>query len=382
MAAYASSAMEADNLFESVPNFSEGRRADVIEALAGAADKAHVLDTDADPDHNRVVISIAARPSELIEALMGSVRVAVDRIDLLRHEGAHPRVGAADVIPIVPLGSSTLAGAVELSRALGERVWSELAVPVYFYGYGTSRRLADIRAARARPDLGGPDLHPSAGATCIGVRDKLVAFNVMLPAMSMTEARPLARSLRESDGGIPGVQSLVFELPGGRVQLSMNLFRLSEASPAAVIAELERRGVQIGEQQIVGLCPAAAANVAAAGKLLEGRLAAAAARAGARLCARIHDTEHTRLAARLEREGDDLARLGIDQTELLAGAERAAALAPVLRAAQALDSELASILGVAARGLRDAISPQTRAGRAARLAALESRLTAIDLNPV
>jgi len=374
--------MEADNLFESVPNFSEGRRADVIEALAGAADKAHVLDTDADPDHNRVVISIAARPSELIEALMGSVRVAVDRIDLLRHEGAHPRVGAADVIPIVPLGSSTLAGAVELSRALGERVWSELAVPVYFYGYGTSRRLADIRAARARPDLGGPDLHPSAGATCIGVRDKLVAFNVMLPAMSMTEARPLARSLRESDGGIPGVQSLVFELPGGRVQLSMNLFRLSEASPAAVIAELERRGVQIGEQQIVGLCPAAAANVAAAGKLLEGRLAAAAARAGARLCARIHDTEHTRLAARLEREGDDLARLGIDQTELLAGAERAAALAPVLRAAQALDSELASILGVAARGLRDAISPQTRAGQAARLAALESRLTAIDLNPV
>src|SRR6266568_3311246 len=194
MATYASSGMEADNLFESVPNFSEGRRADVIEALAGAA---------------------------------------------------------------------------ELSRALGERVWSELAVPVYFYGYGTSRRLADIRAARARPDLGGPDLHPSAGATCIGVRDKLVAFNVMLPAMSMTEARPLARSLRESDGGMPGVQSLVFELPGGRVQLSMNLFRLSEASPAAVIAELERRGVQIGEQQIVGLCPAAAAKVAAAGKLLE-----------------------------------------------------------------------------------------------------------------
>jgi glutamate formiminotransferase len=374
--------MDTDSLFESVPNFSEGRRTDVIEALAGAAGKAHVLDTDADPDHNRVVISIAGSGSGLLDALMSSVRVAVDRIDLLHHEGVHPRVGAADVIPIVPLGSSTLAGAAELARELGERVWSELEVPVYFYGYGNSRRLADIRAARARPDLGGPDLHPSAGATCIGAREKLVAFNVMLPGTSMIEARQLARSLREADGGMPGVQALVFELPGGRVQLSMNLFRLSAASPGTVIADLERRGAQVGGQQIVGLCPAAAANAAASGKLLEGRLAAAAARTGALLCARIQDTEHTRLAARLEREADDLARLGIEQTELLVGAERAAALVPVLRAAQILESELASMLGVAARGLRDAISAETRAGQAARMAALESRLDEIGASPV
>ena len=374
--------MHADNLFESVPNFSDGRRADVIEALVGAAGKAHVLDTDADPDHNRVVISIAARGSELLEALMSSVRVAVDRIDLLHHEGAHPRVGAADVIPIVPLGSSTLADGMELARALAERVWKELEVPVYFYGYGSDHRLADIRAARVLPDIGGPELHPRAGATSIGVRDKLVAFNVMLPGMSVIEARRLARSLREAEGGMPGVQALVFELPGRRVQLSMNLFRLSEASPATVIAELERRGVQIGDQQVVGLCPAAAANAAASGKLLEGRLAAAAARAGARLCARTPDAEHTRLSARLEREADGLARMGIEQTELLAGAERAAALVPVLRAAQALDSELASMLGVAARGLRDAISPATRAGHTLRMAALESRLAATDANPV
>lgn len=382
MATYASSAMDVDGLFESVPNFSEGRRTDVIEALAGAAERAHVLDTDPDADHNRVVISIAARSSQLLDALMSSVQVAVDRIDLLHHEGAHPRVGAADVIPIVPLGASTLAGAMELARALGERVWNELEVPVYFYGYGTNRRLADIRAARARPDLGGPDLHPRAGAACIGARDKLVAFNVVLPGMRVVEARQLARSLRESDGGMPGVQALIFELPGGRVQLSMNLFRLSEASPATVIAELERRGVQIGEQQIVGLCPAAAANPAAAGKLLEGRLAAAAARAGARLCARIQDTEHTRLAARLEREATDLARLGIEQEELLAGAERAAALVPVLGAARALEGELASMLGIAAHGLRDAISAQTRARQAARMAALDSRLDATGASPV
>src|SRR2546430_10374461 len=182
MGTYASSAMTTETLFESVPNFSEGRRPEVIEAITGAAMKTHLLDVDADPDHNRVVVSIAARGPELLDALMDTVGVAVDRIDLLEHEGAHPRVGGADVVPIVPLGAP-LASATEIARELGERAWSELTVPVYFYGYGTNRRLADIRAARTPPDLGGPDLHPRAGATCIGVRDMLVAFNVMLPGI-------------------------------------------------------------------------------------------------------------------------------------------------------------------------------------------------------
>jgi hypothetical protein len=152
------------------------------------------------------------------------------------------------------------------------------------------------------------------------------------------------------------VQALVFELPGGRVQLSMNLFRVDETPPAAVVAELSRRGVKLGEQQVVGLCPAIAADEVAAGRLLEGRLASAAARAGAMRCRENGDEEHVALAARLEREAEGLASLGVAKDDLLAGAERAAALGPVLRAAQVLDAELEAMLGTAERGLRAAIS--------------------------
>ena len=141
-----------------------------------------------------------------------------------------------------------------------------------------------MRAGRGHLVSGGPDLHPTAGAVCVGARQKLVAFNVILPGVDMSAARSLARSLRESRAGLRGVQALVFELPGGHVQLSMNLFRLEETSLAAVVAELERRGVVVGSQQVVGLCPAAVANPAAAGRLLEARLAASAARAGSLLC--------------------------------------------------------------------------------------------------
>jgi hypothetical protein len=171
-----------------------------------------------------------------------------------------------------------------------------------------------------------------------------------------------------------GVQALVFELPGRRVQLSMNLFRIDETPPAAVIAELERRGVPLGAQQLVGLCPASVANEAAAGRLLEARLAAAAARAGAMLCRQVADEEHMALALRLEREADQLAALGIGQAALLSGAERAAALTPVLRAGRVLDDELATMLQVASAGLRAAISHETAAAYSARVTALDRRL--------
>jgi hypothetical protein len=171
-----------------------------------------------------------------------------------------------------------------------------------------------------------------------------------------------------------GVQALVFELPGGRVQLSMNLFRVEETPPAAVVAELERRGVAVGEQELVGLCPAVAAGEFATGRLLEGRLASAAARAGALRCREKGDEEGLALARRLEREAEALAALGVDQSELLIGAERAAALAPVLRAAQVLDRELKAMLDVAAQGLRSAISADVVAAHAARVAALDRRL--------
>jgi glutamate formiminotransferase len=363
--------VKADGLFESVPNFSEGRREDVIAAIA-AAGGAHVLDVDADPDHHRVVISLAAERSRLVDGLLGAVGAAVERIDVRAHSGVHPRVGAADVVPIVPLGRSTLASARDVAREVGERIWSELHVPVYWYG--EHRSLADIRAGRASLDLGGPDLHPTAGAVSVGARLTLVAFNVVLPGMSAVEARALARSLRESRSGMRGVQALVFELPGDRVQLSMNLFRVDETPPAAVVAELERRGVAVGDQQVVGLCPAIAAGEVGRGRLLEGRLASAAAGAGALRLKERGDEESLALATRLDRETGELAALGAGQADLLVGAERAAALTPVLRVAGALDGELEAMLDAAARGLRDSISAETAKAYSARIAALDRRL--------
>jgi glutamate formiminotransferase len=354
-----------------VPNFSEGRRQDVISAIAGAGG-AHVLDVDADPDHHRAVISLAAKRSRLVDGLLGAVGAAVERIDVRAHSGVHPRVGAADVVPIVPLGASTLASAREVAREVGERIWTELRVPVYWYG--EHRSLADIRAGRAGVDLGGPDLHPTAGAVSVGARMTLVAFNVLLPGMSVAAARALARSLRESHSGMRGVQALVFELSGGRVQLSMNLFRVDETPPAAVVAELGRRGVAVGDQQVVGLCPAAAALDSAGGRLLEGRLASAVARTGALLLRGRTDEESLALARRLDREVEALAALGTGQAELLVGAERAAALAPVLRVAGVLDGELSRMLDAAAVGLRAALSAETAAAYPARVAALDRRL--------
>ncbi|HSS95172.1 MAG TPA: glutamate formiminotransferase [Candidatus Dormibacteraeota bacterium] len=368
--------MDRHRLFESVPNFSEGSRADVIAELTGAASRAHVLDVDPDAEHNRVVISLAGHGQNLLDALVAFAQVATERIDLREHRGVHPRVGATDVIPIVPFGDASLADARDLARELGERIWKEVGVPIYFYGHGENQTLADIRAGRAQPSLGGPDPHQSAGAVCVGARRPLLAFNVLLPGMDPAAARALARSLRETRGGLRGVQALVFELPGRRVQLSMNLFRLDDTPPSAVVAELERRGVRIGAQQVIGLCPAAVANEAAAGRLLEARLAAAAARRGAELSIQHGDDEHARLAGRLEREADKLAHTGIEQSELLAAAERTAALVPVLGAAGVLGEELHAMLDVAARGLRAALSDETRALYSARIDALDRRVGA------
>jgi len=363
------------DLFESVPNFSEGRDRNVIDSVSGSAGRtAHFLDEDFDPDHNRVVVSLLASRDRLLEALVTSVSVAAQLIDLREHAGVHPRVGAADVVPIVPLGETTLEACHELAREVGGRIWTELHIPVFFYGYGEEWSLADIRAGRAQPDLGGPDLHPTAGAVCVGARRLLVAFNVLLPEVSVAEAWRVARSLRESAGGLRGVQALVFELPGGRIQLSMNLFRLEETSPQGVVDELERRGVRVGEQQLVGLCPAVAAGEVAAKRILEARIGAAVARAGAHRARERGGQELSALSSRLEAEAQSLAALGVSQEELLAGAERCAALPPVLQAAGLLDSELRAMAHHAARGLREAVSEATRSKYSERVAALERRL--------
>jgi hypothetical protein len=196
----------------------------------------------------------------------------------------------------------------------------------------------------------------------------------MLFGADLVAARALARSIRESALGLRGVQALAFELPGRRVQLSMNLFRLDETAPSDVIAELERRGVSMGAGQVVGLCPAMAAGPAADGRLLEGRLAGVAASAGAGRCEERGGKEHTALAGRLRREAEDLARMPADEDAILAGAERAAALVPVLKAAQVLDGELEAMLRAAGGGLRAAISPATESIYRARIDALDARL--------
>ena len=362
------------DVYESVPNFSEGSRGEVIDAIASAASGAFVLDVDHDVDHNRVVVSLAGARERLVDALLASIGLAVARIDLREHRGVHPRVGAADVVPIVPLGSTSLDACRSVAREVGARVWQELGVPVFFYGHGEPHRLADIRAHRVEPDLGGPTLHPTAGAVCVGARAPLVAFNVMLYGVDLVSGRALARTLREATDGLRGVQALAFELPGGRVQLSMNLFRVGETTPLDVIAELERRGVPMGAEQLVGLCPAVAASPAADGRLLEGRLAGAAASEGARRCDSRGGEEHAALASRLRREAEELTRLPSEQDAILGGAERAAALIPVLEAAGVLDAEVEAMLDAAARGFRTAVSEATAAVYRARVDALDARL--------
>ena len=367
--------MDEVELFESVPNFSEGRDRDVIEAVAAASSPLHMLDVDPDPDHHRVVISLAGVRERLLDGLVNAIARAAEKIDLRTHAGVHPRVGAADVVPIVPLGQTSLDACREVARSLGDRVWTELQIPVYFYGHGAEWTLADIRNGRAQPDLGGPELHPWAGAVCIGARSPLVAFNVLLAGVTVPEARGLARSLREARSGIRGVQALAFELPGGILQLSMNLFRVDETPPAAVLDTLRRRGVAVRSYEVVGLCPAAAANEAADGKLLEGRIGAAVAREGARRSQERGDDEHAALAQRLDAEASGLSALGTGQSDILAGAERCAALAPVLKAAGVLDGELESLALVAARGLRQAVRADTLATYTVRVTALDRRLS-------
>jgi glutamate formiminotransferase / 5-formyltetrahydrofolate cyclo-ligase len=364
------------DLYESVPNFSEGRSIEVIGELVRAAQRAHCLDSDSDPDHNRVVISIAGSRENLTKALLACVGEAVDRIDLRHHRGVHPRVGAADVIPIVPLGGATLESSREVAHELAEQIWTQLRVPVFFYGHGEGKRLVDIRAGRATPDLGGPELHPTAGGVSVGARASLVAFNVILYDTDLVTARAIARSIRETTtGGLRGVQALVFQLSGHRVQLSMNLFRLDETTPSQLIAELERRGASVGAQELVGLCPAVAAVGPAAGRLLEGRLAATAAGAASRRAERIGDEEHRALASKLWKTSAAFMRLGVEQDSLLAGAEQCAALIPVMRAGGVLDDELQAMLDAAARGLRAAIVPATEAIYRERVNALDVRLS-------
>lgn len=366
-------------VFEAVPNFSEGRDAAVIAELAGDG----ALDVHADPAHHRCVVTLAAcTPERLVDLVVERVAVAVRRLDLRGHAGVHPRVGVADVLPIVPLGpagsdATDAAGwdaAEAAARSLAERVWAELRVPVYFYGaLAGGRRLADIRRGGVPLDVGDAP-HPTAGACCVGVRPPLVAYNLLLPlpAESVRELVPRLRSL-------PGVQALSFALPDGRAQLSLNLTDLEATGVAGAFAEAVRlAGVPPAavEPELVGLCPAAAAGPGCDGALLEARLAALAASCAAEACLAAGGDERELIAARLRSSAESLRRLPAAPETLLSGAEQAAALRRVVRAAGVDDPCADALLGVAAQSLLVAVDPPTRGQFAERVRLLERWLAA------
>src|SRR5215472_9661389 len=332
-----------------------------------AADR-HVVDVHADADHNRSVLTLAGTDlSSLSDALFAMVTIATERIDIRRHSGLHPRVGATDVVPFVPLGDAAPSDAVQAALALGDRIWRELGVPVYFYGHAArGRRLADVRAGRVQPDLGRAH-HPTAGAVCVGARQVLVAFNISFSGLPMVRARRIASVMRE----LPGVQALAFELSGGLTQISMNLTRLNEtAVPEAYRHACDLAGLQ-GEPELVGLCPAAAAGPGCDGGLLEARLAAAAARCAADAAERRGGDEMDRIADRLNAESRWLAATPANQETLLVAAERVAALMRVLVAGGLSAPELDALLALSAAGLRGAVTAETAARFHQRVALMD-----------
>jgi glutamate formiminotransferase/glutamate formiminotransferase/formiminotetrahydrofolate cyclodeaminase len=268
---------------ESVPNFSEGRDAATIAAIGDALGaRARLLDVHADEDHNRSVFTLVGTEGELADALIAGIRVAAERIDLREHEGAHPRIGAADVVPIVPLRPDDLERARVAAALVGERIGAELGLPVFvyappergpaFYRRGGAAELQRrVDAGELAPDYGPSQLHESAGGVILGARLPLIAFNVNLRG-SLAAAQEVAAIVREKGGGFPGVRALGLDLPrAGLVQVSMNVEDWEAAALHDIVARIEQeaeaRGAEVVGSELVGLMPAGAA-AAAAGAML------------------------------------------------------------------------------------------------------------------
>ena len=268
---------------ESVPNFSEGRDAGTIDAIGAAlSGHARLLDVHADEDHNRSVFTLVGDEDELAEALSAAVGVACERVDLRSHEGAHPRVGAADVLPVVPLVPEDMPRAQRAAAAIAARLAATWDLPVFMYAPpergpafyrrgGTAGLQARIDSGELRPDHGPSRLHQTAGAVLVGARRPLIAFNVNLRG-ELDVARAVARVVRERDGGFPGVRALGLDLPrAGVVQVSMNVEDWEASALHEIVErigiEAAARGAEVTGSELVGLMPAGAA-AAAAGALL------------------------------------------------------------------------------------------------------------------
>lgn len=271
------------SLIECVPNFSDGRRPEVLAEITraiGQIDNVTLLDHSSDETHNRSVVTFAGSAESVVRAATAAVGRALELIDMEQHVGAHPRIGAVDVVPFVPIGTTRLEECVDLARRFGESIAKLYDLPVYLYAEAALREdrrsLANVRrgqyeglkeeigvvASRA-PDYGPARLHPRGGAVAVGARKPLIAFNVNLASDDVALAKSIARTIRESSGGLPGVQAMGLLLTGSNLaQVSMNLLDYQTTGISQVVAEISRlageSGVAIDHCELVGLAPAAA----------------------------------------------------------------------------------------------------------------------------
>lgn len=271
-----------DKIIECVPNFSEGRDKERIKAIvdAGRSDKVKILDIESDPDHNRMLTTIVGEPEAVFQSVWGMIKKATELIDMEKHQGEHPRIGATDVVPFIPVANLTMEECVKLARRLGERVADELRIPVYLYEVAATRpdraNLANVRKGEyeglkkeivtnpdKKPDFGPAKMHPTAGAMVVGARKFLIAYNVNLDSKDIQIAKDIAKLVREKDGGFPAVKALGFAIKDkGYVQVSMNLCDFENTNMDTVFRnikeEAEKRGVKVLGSEIYGMVPKAA----------------------------------------------------------------------------------------------------------------------------
>ena len=270
---------------ESVPNFSEGRNRETIDAIGAAlGDRARLLDVHADSDHNRSVFTLVGSEAELVDSLLAGIEVAKEQIDLRRHEGAHPRVGAADVVPVVPVRPDDMERAKRVALELAGRLGEELGLPIFLYGElapgrgpaffrvgGLERLRERVEAGELEPGYGPGELDERSGAVLVGARRPLIAFNVNLRG-DLGAARAIAAAVRERDGGFPGVRALGLDLPRvGLVQVSMNIEDWEAAALRDVLERIELEASALDAEvigsELVGLMPGGAAAAAAGAAL-------------------------------------------------------------------------------------------------------------------
>jgi glutamate formiminotransferase len=299
-------------IVECAANYSEGRRPEVIAAIADSirlVDGAKILDVDSDPDHNRTVITFAGSPEHVGEAAVRSVGVAAEHIDLNQQDGVHPRIGAADVVPFVPLRKMTLIECEWVAHSVGAEIWNRFHIPVYLYGAAAivpaRRALPNVRQIGFEklrdvvktdlsrfPDFGQNEIHPTAGAVAVGARKILIAWNIELATADVEIAKEIANIIREANGGFPGVRALGLELPSqGITQVSINVTDYQATAPHQILPRVEelaaQKGVAVRGTELIGLIPQEVLDLAAeagvdlrihnlrADSTIEARLAAA-----------------------------------------------------------------------------------------------------------